>query len=86
MHSIGVVSAKAVEDVSDTETVIVQEAWGGQGGESFYEGSDGVSEVLVSYNNLHVVSFQTTYRHGGKTFKGEQHGGQNGIGTKQNKV
>jgi len=85
VHSIGVVSAK-VEDVSDTKIVIVQEAWGGQGGESFYEGSGDVIEVLVSYNNLHVVSFQTTYRRGGKTFKAERHGGQNGIGTKQTKV
>ena len=85
VHSIGVVTAK-VEDLPDTETVLVQEAWGGQGGVSFYEGSGDVVEVLVSYSNRHVVSVQTTYKRGGKTFKANQHGGENGRGPKEAKV
>lgn len=86
LHSIGVLGE--VEDHTDKETVVVQEAWGGQGGESFYEGKGDVIEVLVSYNDVHVVSLQTTYEHGGKIFKATQRGGQNdaGQGAKQAKV
>jgi len=85
VQSIGVLTSK-VEDLPARETIIVQEAWGGQGGESFYEGSGDVIEVVVSYNDRHVVSLQTTYKRGGKTFKASQHGGQNGAGAKQAKV
>ena len=83
--SIGVLAAK-VEDLAEAETVIVQEAWGGQGGVSFYEGSGDVVEVVVSYNDRHVVSLQTTYKRGGKTFTTNQHGGENGRGPKEAKV
>jgi len=84
LHSIGVLAE--VEDLPDIETVIVQDSWGGQGGKSFYDGRGDVTEIIITYNDLHLVSLQITYRHGGKTFKANQHGGQNNIGEKQTKV
>lgn len=84
VHSIGVLAE--VEDLPDTETVTVQEAWGGQGGVPFYDGRGDVIEVVVTYNDLHMVSLQATYQHGGKTFKANLHGGENGRGPKEAKV
>lgn len=70
-----------VEDLPNIETIdVVGEAWGGQGGDSFYDGKGDVIEVLVSYNDRHVVSLQTTYKHGGKIFKANQDGGHHGGG------
>lgn len=89
LQSIGVLT-EAEHQITETETVVVQEAWGGQGGETFFEGRGDVVEVVVSYNDVHVVGLQTTYRHGGKTFKSSVHGGhKEGAGslvTKEAKV
>lgn len=85
VHSIGFRTAR-VEELAESETVVVQEAWGGQGGAEFYDGGGDVTEVVVSYNDRHVVSLQATYKRGGQTFKGVQHGGENGRGDKEAKV
>lgn len=84
VQSFGVLAE--IEDIPDVETVTVQESWGGHGGEPFYDGRGDVVEVVVSYNDEHIVSLQATYKHGDKTFVTKEHGGQNGRGPKLAKV
>lgn len=84
VQSFGVLAE--IEDLPDVETVTVQEAWGGHGGEPFYDGRGDVLEVVVSYNDEHIVSLQATYKHGDKVFVAKEHGGQNGRGPKLAKV
>jgi len=64
---------------NNVDTIVVQGPWGGQGGDSFYDGRGDIVEIVITHNKSHILSFQASYDQGGVDFQADMHGGRKGA-------